>query len=64
MALEQEYKRQLEKKGIDTTNFLEVKKYLTLKGEHRPDELAKRITNNTADEIAKYVAKLKVAEKT
>ena len=49
VALEQEYKRQLEKKGIDTTNYLEVKKYLTLKGEHKPDELAKRITNNTAD---------------
>ena len=63
VALEQEYKRQLEKKGIDTSNYLEVKKHLTMKGEHRPDELAKRITNNTTDEIAKYVDKLKVAEK-
>jgi hypothetical protein len=65
----------MEKKGIDTTNYLEVKKYLTMKGEYKPDEMAKRITGDggarndesknycTPDDITKYVDKLRAADK-
>ena len=65
----------MEKKGVDTTNYIEVKKYLTSKGEYKPDEMAKRITGDggarneesknycTPDDITKYVEKLRAADK-
>ena len=75
IATYQYHKRQLEKKGIDTTNEMEVKKQL-MKMNITPDEVivshitgrvppSKANSNNycTPDMISKRVEKLKAMEK-